>query len=118
VSSKTGQAVTRRTDPIDGKILCLFYGVCSFPLLWREQWPHGARPDTKRSPFNCANSLKTPIFPIHGMNDDNSGTFPINSDWLFAALKGNGGTVRYVQLALEHTATRRARRSGTSRGKL
>lgn len=53
------------------------------------------------SPFNYADKLKTPILLIHGMNDDNSGTFPINSERLYAALKGNGGTVRYVQLPLE-----------------
>ncbi|MGI9091465.1 MAG: S9 family peptidase [Gemmatimonadaceae bacterium] len=53
------------------------------------------------SPFDYADKLKTPILLIHGMNDDNSGTFPIQSERMFAALKGNGGTVRYVQLPLE-----------------
>ena len=38
---------------------------------------------------------------IHGQRDDNSGTFPIQSERLFAAIKGNGGNVRYVQLPLE-----------------
>ncbi|MGI8547836.1 MAG: alpha/beta hydrolase family protein, partial [Gemmatimonadaceae bacterium] len=53
------------------------------------------------SPFDFADKLKTPILLIHGMNDDNSGTFPIQSERMFAAIKGNGGTVRYVQLPLE-----------------
>jgi dipeptidyl aminopeptidase/acylaminoacyl peptidase len=53
------------------------------------------------SPFNYADKIKTPILLIHGMNDDNSGTFPIQSERMFAAIKGNGGTVRYVQLPLE-----------------
>lgn len=53
------------------------------------------------SPFNFADRIKTPILLIHGMKDDNSGTFPIQSERMYAAIKGNGGTVRYVQLPLE-----------------
>ncbi len=53
------------------------------------------------SPFMYADKIKTPILLIHGMKDDNDGTFPINSERLFAAIKGNGGIVRYVQLPLE-----------------
>jgi dipeptidyl aminopeptidase/acylaminoacyl peptidase len=56
---------------------------------------------TKMSPFTYADSIKTPILLIHGMADDNTGTFPINSERLFAALKGNGGTAKYVQLPAE-----------------
>ncbi len=52
----------------------------------------------RMSPFNYADSIKTPILLIHGMNDDNSGTFPIQSERMYAALKGNGAIVRYVQL--------------------
>jgi dipeptidyl aminopeptidase/acylaminoacyl peptidase len=52
----------------------------------------------RMSPFMFADKLKTPILLIHGMADNNSGTFPIQSERLFAALKGNGGNVRYVQL--------------------
>ena len=52
----------------------------------------------KMSPFMFADKLKTPILLIHGMADNNSGTFPIQSERMFAALKGNGGNVRYVQL--------------------
>jgi dipeptidyl aminopeptidase/acylaminoacyl peptidase len=53
---------------------------------------------TRMSPFTYADSVKTPILLIHGMADDNSGTFPIQSERFYAALKGNGATVRYVQL--------------------
>jgi dipeptidyl aminopeptidase/acylaminoacyl peptidase len=53
------------------------------------------------SPFNFADKIKTPILLIHGVKDDNSGTFPVQSERMFAAIKGNGGTVRYVQLPLE-----------------
>jgi dipeptidyl aminopeptidase/acylaminoacyl peptidase len=52
----------------------------------------------RMSPFMYADKLKTPILLIHGMADNNSGTFPIQSERMFAALKGNGGNVRYVQL--------------------
>lgn len=53
------------------------------------------------SPFSFANQLKTPILLIHGDTDDNTGTFPIQSERMFAALKGNGGNVRYVSLPYE-----------------
>ena len=52
----------------------------------------------RMSPFTYADSIKAPILLIHGMNDDNSGTFPIQSERMYAALKGNGAIVRYVQL--------------------
>ena len=53
------------------------------------------------SPFRFADKIKEPILLIHGMMDNNQGTFPIQSERMFAALKGNGGNVRYVQLPLE-----------------
>ncbi|WP_206370184.1 prolyl oligopeptidase family serine peptidase [Solimonas marina] len=53
---------------------------------------------TLMSPFTYANRIHAPILLIHGMADDNSGTFPIQSERFYAALKGNGATVRYVQL--------------------
>ena len=53
------------------------------------------------SPFSFANQIKTPILLIHGEADDNSGTFPINSERLFAAIIGLGGTVRFVYLPYE-----------------
>jgi dipeptidyl aminopeptidase/acylaminoacyl peptidase len=53
------------------------------------------------SPFAHADKIKDPILLIHGMADDNSGTFPIQTERLYAAIKGNGGTVRYVQLPFE-----------------
>ena len=50
------------------------------------------------SPFMYANQFHAPILLIHGMADNNSGTFPIQSQRLYMALKGNGASVRYVQL--------------------
>ncbi|HET9184198.1 MAG TPA: prolyl oligopeptidase family serine peptidase [Candidatus Angelobacter sp.] len=55
----------------------------------------------KISPFMHAEDIKTPLLLIHGMADDNSGTFPIQSERMYEAIKGNGGIVRYVQLPFE-----------------
>jgi dipeptidyl aminopeptidase/acylaminoacyl peptidase len=55
----------------------------------------------KMSPYMYANQIKTPILMIHGQADDNSGTFPIQSERLFAALKGFGATARFVYLPFE-----------------
>jgi dipeptidyl aminopeptidase/acylaminoacyl peptidase len=55
----------------------------------------------KVSPFAFADKIKTPILLIHGEADDNSGTFPIQSERMYQAIKGNGGTVRYVTLPHE-----------------
>jgi dipeptidyl aminopeptidase/acylaminoacyl peptidase len=56
---------------------------------------------TKMSPFTYANAIKDPLLMIHGMADDNTGTFPIQSERLYAALKGNGATARLVMLPYE-----------------
>jgi len=53
------------------------------------------------SPFMNANKVKDPLLLIHGMADNNSGTFPIQSERFYAALKGFGATVRLVLLPLE-----------------
>jgi dipeptidyl aminopeptidase/acylaminoacyl peptidase len=53
------------------------------------------------SPFSYADKIKTPILLIHGEADDNQGTFPIQTERFYAALKGQGATVRMVFLPLE-----------------
>ena len=53
------------------------------------------------SPFWYANKIKDPILLMHGEADDNSGTFPVQSERLYMALKGFGATVRYVTLPFE-----------------
>jgi dipeptidyl aminopeptidase/acylaminoacyl peptidase len=55
----------------------------------------------KMSPFWNAHKINEPILLIHGEADDNSGTFPIQSERLYMALKGHGATVRYVTLPHE-----------------
>jgi dipeptidyl aminopeptidase/acylaminoacyl peptidase len=56
---------------------------------------------SRMSPFWYANKINEPILMIHGEADDNSGTFPIQSERLYMALKGHGATVRYVTLPSE-----------------
>jgi dipeptidyl aminopeptidase/acylaminoacyl peptidase len=56
---------------------------------------------SKMSPFNYADKIRTPLLMIHGMADNNQGTFPIQSERLYAALKGLGATARLVMLPLE-----------------
>jgi dipeptidyl aminopeptidase/acylaminoacyl peptidase len=55
----------------------------------------------RMSPFWHADKIKEPVLLIHGEADDNSGTFPIQSERLYMALKGHGATVRYVTLPHE-----------------
>jgi dipeptidyl aminopeptidase/acylaminoacyl peptidase len=52
----------------------------------------------KLSPFMYADKINEPILLIHGEDDNNSGTFPIQSQRLFHALKGHGATARLVML--------------------
>ena len=53
------------------------------------------------SPFAFADKIKTPLLMTHGEMDDNTGTYPINSERLYAAIKGHGGTARFVYLPYE-----------------
>lgn len=53
------------------------------------------------SPFRYADRLSAPILLIHGANDSNSGTFPVQSERFFQAIQGNGGVARLVILPLE-----------------
>ncbi|MFQ5926789.1 MAG: alpha/beta hydrolase family protein [Terriglobia bacterium] len=55
----------------------------------------------KISPFMSAHKINEPLLLIHGAADNNSGTFPIQSERLYHALRGNGGSVRYVSLPHE-----------------
>ncbi|MGH8051088.1 MAG: S9 family peptidase, partial [Arenimonas sp.] len=53
------------------------------------------------SPFNYAENIKDALLMIHGEQDNNSGTFPIQSERMYAAIKGLGGTSRLVMLPNE-----------------
>ncbi len=56
---------------------------------------------TKASTFFYADKLKTPLLIVHGGDDANPGTTPLQSVKLYEALRGNGGTTRLVMLPYE-----------------
>lgn len=53
------------------------------------------------SPFMHCDTMKTPLLLIHGEADNNSGTYPLQSERYFNALKGLGAPVRLVMLPKE-----------------
>ncbi|MBW4668071.1 MAG: prolyl oligopeptidase family serine peptidase [Cyanomargarita calcarea GSE-NOS-MK-12-04C] len=53
------------------------------------------------SPFTHLSKVKAPLLLIHGENDSNPGTYPLQTERLYEALKGLGATVRSVMLPLE-----------------
>jgi len=62
------------------------------------------------SPFMHADKIKEPMLLIHGKADNNSGTFPMQSERFYSALKGHGARVRLVMLP-EESHSYRARQS-------
>jgi dipeptidyl aminopeptidase/acylaminoacyl peptidase len=68
-----------------------------------EQRTFWEAPDlyARMSPFWYADQINEPMLLIHGEADNNSGTFPVQSERMFAAVKGHGGTVRLVMLPHE-----------------
>lgn len=56
---------------------------------------------TKASTFFYADKLKTPLLIVHGADDANPGTTPLQSTKLYEAIRGNGGTTRLVMLPHE-----------------
>jgi dipeptidyl aminopeptidase/acylaminoacyl peptidase len=65
-------------------------------FLWQAQETY-----LRMSPFMHADKINEPILLIHGEADNNPGTHPIQSDRMYQAIRGNGGTVRYVTLPFE-----------------
>ncbi len=55
----------------------------------------------RMSPFSYADKINEPILIIHGEMDNNTGTYPIQSERLYNAIKGHGGNSRYVVLPYE-----------------
>jgi dipeptidyl aminopeptidase/acylaminoacyl peptidase len=53
------------------------------------------------SPFFHADKIDEPMLMIHGAKDNNAGTYPIQSERMYHAIKGNGGTARLVMLPEE-----------------
>ncbi len=56
---------------------------------------------TRMSPFMNAHKMKTPLLLIHGEADNNTGTFTMQSERYFQALKGLGAPARLVLLPRE-----------------
>lgn len=55
----------------------------------------------KASPFFSADKLKTPLLLMHGAEDANPGTTPLQSQRFYEAIRGNGGVTRLVMLPHE-----------------
>lgn len=55
----------------------------------------------KVSPFNYAHQIRSPLLLLHGAADNNTGTHTIQSERLFQAMQGHGGTARLVLLPAE-----------------
>ena len=55
----------------------------------------------KMSPFMNADKMKTPLLLVHGEADNNPGTFTLQTERYFQALKGLGAPVRMVLLPKE-----------------
>jgi dipeptidyl aminopeptidase/acylaminoacyl peptidase len=53
------------------------------------------------SPFMHADKMKTPLLLVHGEADNNSGTYPLQSERYYNALKGLGATTRLVMFPKE-----------------
>lgn len=55
----------------------------------------------RMSPYMFANQIESPLLLVHGDADNNPGTFPMQSERLFQAMKGHGKVCRYVNLPHE-----------------
>lgn len=68
-----------------------------------EERSYWDSPETyyEMSPFMHADKMKTPLLLIHGEDDNNSGTYPMQSERYFNALKGLGAPTRLVMLPKE-----------------
>lgn len=53
------------------------------------------------SPFNYADEIDAPLLLIHGEDDNNPGTFPMQSERMYQALQGLGTPARLVILPYE-----------------
>jgi dipeptidyl aminopeptidase/acylaminoacyl peptidase len=53
------------------------------------------------SPFMHADRIKVPLLLIHGEADNNTGTYPMQSERFYQALQGHGGVARLVMLPHE-----------------
>lgn len=66
----------------------------------RTYWEAASTYD-QMSPFRFADKIDAPLLLVHGAADNNTGTFPIQTERLYAAMQGLGARVRYVSLPAE-----------------
>ena len=78
------------TGSAKGKRLKFFFNGTEAPEIY-----------TAMSPFMHADKVNEPLLLVHGQADNNSGTFPLQSERLYEAIKGLGGTARLVMLPHE-----------------
>ena len=71
-----------------------------FQLEQRNYW-EAPEVYTDMSPFMNAEKMKTPMLLVHGEADNNPGTFTLQTERYFQALKGLGAPVRMVILPKE-----------------
>jgi dipeptidyl aminopeptidase/acylaminoacyl peptidase len=53
------------------------------------------------SPFLFSHQIEAPLLLVHGLNDDNAGTSPMQSTQFYAAIRGNGGEAELLLLPWE-----------------
>lgn len=53
------------------------------------------------SPYMFANKIQSPLLLVHGDSDNNPGTFPMQSERMYQALRGHGKICRFVNLPHE-----------------
>jgi dipeptidyl aminopeptidase/acylaminoacyl peptidase len=53
------------------------------------------------SPFLYSNQIEAPLLLVHGLQDKNAGTSPLQSTQFYQAIRGNGGEARLLLLPLE-----------------
>jgi dipeptidyl aminopeptidase/acylaminoacyl peptidase len=68
-----------------------------------EQRSFWEAPETyiKMSPLTHAAKINEPLLLVHGAEDSNIGTYPVQSERMYEAIRGLGGTVRWVELPQE-----------------
>jgi dipeptidyl aminopeptidase/acylaminoacyl peptidase len=64
--------------------------------VWKDQSVY-----LKVSPFFFADKIKLPLLIMHGADDANPGTTPLQAVTLYEAIRGNGGNARLVMLPHE-----------------
>ena len=100
---KYSQIIFKLLNPIFRVPMCSEYRTLTPFGFQSEERSYWDSPETYNtmSPFMNADKMKTPLLLIHGEADNNSGTYPLQSERYFNALKGLGATARLAMLPKE-----------------